>query len=110
MTEISQPLRASEGRMSDKTTNDGHQKLWGWFGLSYASFLTLPRVLMHAMPDEWQGKMADLLDEYDEAFNRSGFPDTTVRAVRDGKLVAMPDFLKQYRRPDQEEIAACKRK
>ena len=22
----------------------GYQKLWGWFSLSYASFLTLPRI------------------------------------------------------------------
>jgi len=43
----------------------GYDKLWSWFGLSYASFLTLPRVMMHEMPDEWQGKMADLLEEWD---------------------------------------------
>ena len=33
--------------------------LSNWFGLSYASFLTLPRVLMEAMPEEWQRKMTN---------------------------------------------------
>jgi hypothetical protein len=89
---------------------EGHQRLWGWFGLSYASFLTLPRVLMHEMPDDWQGKMADLLEEYDATFDTSSLPNTTVRAVREGKLVEMPEFFKKYRRPEYEEIAACKRK
>ena len=28
------------------------------FSLSHASFLTIPRVLMEAMPDEWQERMA----------------------------------------------------
>ena len=28
----------------------GRNKLWQYFGLSYATWLTLPRVLLHAMP------------------------------------------------------------
>lgn len=32
----------------------GENALWLWFGLSRASWLTLPRVLMHEMPDEWR--------------------------------------------------------
>lgn len=38
----------------------GYDALWGWFGLSRASFLVLPRVLMHEMPDDWQLRMAAL--------------------------------------------------
>jgi hypothetical protein len=34
--------------------NVGREKLWDWFGLSYASWLTLPRVLMHEIPNEWR--------------------------------------------------------
>ena len=78
---------------------DGYNKLWDWFGLSYASFLTLPRVLMHEMPDEWQGKMADLLYEYDRAFQNLPDLRTEVRVSRDGRLVKMPDWLVQYRHP-----------
>jgi hypothetical protein len=78
----------------------GHARLWGWFGLSRASFLTLPRVMMHAMPDEWQGRMAALLEEYDAAFPNQPDIGTTVRATRGGKIVPMPDVFTNYRRPD----------
>lgn len=87
----------------------GQQKLWGWFGLSYASFLTLPRVLMHEMPDEWQSKMADLLHEYEDEFcNRGDMPGSRVQAVRDGKLTKWPEWLLRYRRPDKVEIEAVR--
>ncbi len=51
----------------------GHDRLHNWFGLSYASFAILPRVLMNAMPDRWQGKMGELLKEFSEEF--SSLPD-----------------------------------
>lgn len=88
---------------------DGREKLWGWFGLSYAAFLTLPRVLMHEMPDEWQRKMADLLREYDETF--PNWPDgqgSRVQLTINGKMVKMPEWLKDYRHPDSAEIALIK--
>jgi hypothetical protein len=40
-----------------------------WFELTYAQFLVLPRVIMEAMPPEWQHKMTALLDELDEQFD-----------------------------------------
>lgn len=91
-------------------SNMGYEKLWSWFGLSYASFLTLPRVLMHEMSDEWQGKMADLLNEYDETFPNQPDIGTTVRATKNGKLVEMPEWLKNYRHPDMAEIKKMKGK
>ena len=48
-----------------KNDKKGYDRLWNYFGLSYASWLTMPRVLMHEMPDSWQLKMAKLLEEYD---------------------------------------------
>lgn len=58
----------------------GYDALWNWFGLSRSSWLTLPRVLMHEMPDDWQRKMAKLLEEYDEYWDgdkcaEKGFPN-----------------------------------
>lgn len=50
-------------------------KLSLWFELSYAQFLTVPRLVMESMPDEWQDKMAALLEELDDTFDwrpRSG--------------------------------------
>ncbi|MFA6271093.1 MAG: hypothetical protein WC657_07870 [Candidatus Paceibacterota bacterium] len=40
-----------------------------WFELSYAQFLTVPRLVMESMPAEWQNKMAALLQEMDETFD-----------------------------------------
>ena len=77
--------------------NIGFEALWVWFGLSRASFLTLPRAMMHEMPDEWQGRMAELLLEWDDAW--PNFPNVELSATcrKDGRLVAMPDDWKDYR-------------
>lgn len=85
---------------------DGYDRLWNWFGLSRASFLVVPRVLMHEMPDEWQAQMAALLAEYREAFPFSGSPayGTTVRLTLEGQLVEMPEWLNNYRHPDRGSI------
>ena len=92
----------------------GHEALWGWFGLSYASFLTLPRCLMHEMPDRWQVKMAALLREYDETFDTSdcGIDVIYVSAKRDGKFCKLPDWTSRqfYRYPDQDVIESLRRK
>lgn len=75
-----------------------------WFGLSYATFLTMPRVLMEAMPQEWQVKMARLLFEYDEAFPNQPDIGTTVRITRDKKMIPTPAWLLNYRHPDRVMI------
>lgn len=76
-----------------------------YFGLSYASWLTLPRVLMEAMPDDWQGRMAALLHEYDDAIVNPPNLGTTVRVTVDGKMVSTPTWLVNYRHPDRQMIA-----
>jgi hypothetical protein len=75
-----------------------------WFGLSHASFLVLPRVLMEAMPIDWQDKMAGLLMEYDKAFPNQPDIGTRVQITQDGKLIRTPAWLINYRRPDKEAI------
>lgn len=81
----------------------GHSALWGWFGLSYASFLTLPRVLMHEMPDEWQAKMAALLREYDETFPGVYQLDLSpsVAFKRNNRFTHVPRWLTNYRHPNR---------
>ena len=94
--------------MSDEIKLTGHEKLWGWFGLSYASFLTMPRVLMHAMPDEWQNKMADLLEEYDNTFPgvySDGVPVPYVTFKLGNRFVKRPNWM-DYRHPDYAAINA----
>lgn len=85
----------------------GYDKLWGWFCCSRASFLTLPRVLMHEMPDEWQGRMAALLDEFNDAFPSAEI-ETRVQKVKNRKLVKWPEWMLNYRHPDRAEIARAK--
>ncbi len=103
-------LQSSEdGRISASIAiappRNGYNALWEWFSLSYASWLTMPRVLMHAMPDEWQAKMAELLHEYDDTFNTDDLPNSIVQARRNGKLTRWPEWLLRYRHPDEYEIA-----
>lgn len=87
----------------------GHERLWAWFGLSRASFMVLPRVLMHEMSDEWQDKMETLLREYEDEFpNQSHLPSTRIQAVREHKLVKWPEWLLRYRHPNRDEISQCK--
>ena len=87
----------------------GYDALWGWFGLSYASWLTLPRVLMHAMSDEWQQKMADLLIEYQETFTNMPSLGTRVQITTEsGVLTKTPDWLIHYRYPNVEVIDVLK--
>lgn len=85
---------------------EGHAALWLWFGLSRASWLTLPRVLMHEMPDDWQARMAALLREYDDHWEIPDYlaVDTMVSAKRDGRFVKLPDFILNYRHPDEGAI------
>lgn len=83
---------------------EGYNDLWLWFGLTRASFLTLPRVMMHAMSDNWQRDVAKLLNEFDSAFPNAPAIGFTVRATKGKKLVPMPECLINYRRPMRDEI------
>jgi hypothetical protein len=82
----------------------GDQRLWGWFGLSRASWLTTPRVLMHEMPPEWQGQMANLLEQFDEAFPSWCNQQLYVTAKKGGKFATLPEALCNYRHPQRGDI------
>lgn len=34
-----------------------------WFGLTYSSYLVIPRLALQEMPVEWQRRLVDLLEE-----------------------------------------------
>lgn len=95
-------------------SNEGHDALWRWFGLSRASWLTMPRAMMHAMPDDWQARMAELCGEWDEAWSHTdgsplaklGTPSVTQRVH--GKLTKWPPFVLNYRHPDVATIDTCR--
>lgn len=81
---------------------DQRKDLHLWFGLSHAAFLVMPRVAMMEMPKEWQEKMAELLNQYDETIDTSAFgvKGCRVQALTgEGKLMKMPEELLNYRHP-----------
>lgn len=89
--------------------HDERKDLHLWFGLSYAAFLVMPRVAMMQMPEEWQEKMAELLNQYDETIDTAAFGVKGCRVnalTGDGKLMKMPEELLNYRHPQPETIAA----
>ena len=93
-----------------RTEDDFREDLEMWWELSYASWLTLPRVCMQAMPAEWQRRMARLLNEYRDEFPNQ--PDIGTRVqVTDlrGNLIKTPEWLINYRYPDREAIDKLKR-
>ena len=64
MTTIDTPKRLSSEEINARTDGPVH----GWFELSYANYLTIPRSLMQSMPVEWQQRMVACLEELDDAF------------------------------------------
>ena len=44
-----------------------------YFGLSYASWLVMPRTLLQSMPRSWSEPFADMLGDFDDHW--SGLPD-----------------------------------
>jgi hypothetical protein len=84
--------------------HDYRADLQCWFGLSYASWLTMPRVLMEAMPGDWQSRIAPLLWEYSEAWDTARLAAPYVLARNGNKFEAWPDWLLNYRHPDTAAI------
>lgn len=87
-----------------RCANDVH----GAFGLTYASYLVLPRSLLQEMPPDWQHRWARLLDDFYEAFPGSTGEYSVVMRdpVRRNRFVVDP--LRAYRHPNYGAIAAAR--
>lgn len=83
-----------------------------WFGLSYAGWLTLPRVILQEMPGQWQRRFVGCLEELEDAFESMGCDDVDIEVQfkRNGKYVSAPPNVCQYRRPDRDWLESLKRK
>ena len=53
-------------------TIEEKEYIHGYFGLSYANYLVLPRSVLQSMPDKWQKQFVKLLNQIPELFG-SGF-------------------------------------
>lgn len=63
------------------TVADEREAIHQWFGLTYANYLCLPRSVLQSMPDEWQQKFVEFLEELDEEFGHLDWPNYRVSAV-----------------------------
>jgi hypothetical protein len=75
-----------------------------WFELTYAQYLTIPRSILEAMPDEWQGRFVRCLEELDGAFDWRPEEGRYWCRLKDGSGRFAPDPLMEYRRPDYDHI------
>lgn len=75
-----------------------------WFELSYAQFLTVPRLVMESMPLAWQEQMAALLQELDDTFDWRPAEGRYWVKLRDarGRFTDAP--LDDYRRGSCEHL------
>lgn len=105
-------VRASRNRSDSEPRGLGADALSCWFGLSYANYLTVPRALLEAMPDEWQGRAARLLNEITEEFRWPLESDHEIEVrLRDRSTRKwVSDPLAEYRRPDFVALAKARRR
>lgn len=76
-----------------------------WFGLTYSNYLVLPRLVLDAMPLDWQNKFVALLAQMDDVMGcvDQGTSKFLVRLrAENGRFVDDP--LAQYRHPDKHTL------
>lgn len=83
---------------------EDHQPIHTAFGLTYASFLVVPRAVLQAMPVEWQRKFVEMMEELNEKFpwesSLKNVDKFLVQGRYNGKFVSLPSGLTDYRRPN----------
>jgi hypothetical protein len=65
------------------------------FGLTYAEYMVLPRVMLHSMPLDWQERFVAILREYHEHFAAVGIPDFHIQTVEWCDPAQMTDDQRQ---------------
>lgn len=74
----------------------------GWFSLSYASYLVLPRSALQSMPLDWQQRFVALMEEWQEIGPRT--PDEYVVQLRGERGRFVEDPWANYRRPNIKHL------
>lgn len=82
-----------------RATDAPRESLHEWFGLSYASWLTIPRSVLQSMPAEWQHRFLMCLEEMDTQCADHGvdLPATRVLGAHRGYAPVVKD-LGEYQR------------
>ena len=69
-----------------------------WFELSYAQYLTIPRSVLQSMPNEWQQKFVDLLEDLDDTIDWRPKEGRYWVKLKDGNGRYVHDPLMDYQR------------
>lgn len=60
---------------------DNTEAIHLWFALTYSNYLVMPRSVLQSMPDEWQKRFVECLEECDEAFGHLDWPCYNVQTL-----------------------------
>lgn len=90
----------------------GYNDLWGCFDRGQG-FMIFARSLAHEMPDDWQSRLAELIQEWESTWD---FPDdfpvayVSARNWRTNRFTRWPAWLIQYKYRNREAIDALRAK
>lgn len=101
---MTEPLRHCIGIEHDMCDQDVHN----WFGLTYSSYLVLPRALMQAMPADWQHRFVELVEDMQATFVQENDNYMVVLRTADGKFTSDP--FRRYRYPDSRAIEIARQR
>jgi hypothetical protein len=90
------------GRLRPSYTYNPYDPIHGFFSLSYASYLVLPRAVLQDAPPKWQEKFVRTLEELNHIVDYDDSSYTVQKRDDKGRFVEDP--LAQYRHPKRELI------
>ncbi len=64
-----------------ETVIETKEHIHGYFNLTYANYLVLPRSILQSMPDEWQEQFVKLLNQIPELFGTEWEPEGGYRVL-----------------------------
>ena len=100
----------AQGEQAESSNTPGYDQLWLWFGLSRSAYAVLPRVMMHAMPDDWQARFAELMGEWDDHWPNQPDINAYVQFKQNNRFISTPQWLLNYRHPDHNQLNAMRGK
>lgn len=68
-----------------------------YFGLSYANYLVVPRSVLQSMPEDWQHKFIELMDQLDDTNWRDLLPEERMYKVE------LRDYGYEYNEESEQE-------
>lgn len=77
------------------------------FGLTYASYLVVPRVLLAEMPLEWQKRFVEMMDQFHAEYPNWN-DDYSVHLVDENGTEIAVDPLSSYRHPNWTAVYAAR--